>query len=100
MAVARAVAPMCVLCEYLLPFVRVGGRMLALKGPSLEDELADAVRAVDVLGGSVGGVETVEIPGRDWSHRLAYIDKIAPTPRQYPRKAGVPEKKPLIMAKK
>ena len=100
MAVARAVAPMCVLCEYLLPFVRVGGRMLALKGPSLEDELADAVRAVDVLGGSVGGVETVEIPGRDWSHRLAYIDKIAPTPGQYPRKAGVPEKKPLIMAKK
>ena len=100
MAVARAVAPMCVLCEYLLPFVRVGGRMLALKGPSLEDELAEAARAVDALGGRVGRVEAVEIPGRDWSHRLAYIDKIAPTPKQYPRKAGVPEKKPLIVAKK
>ena len=99
MAVARAVAPMCVLCEYLLPFVRVGGRMLALKGPSVEDELAEAARAVKALGGQVDRVEAVAIPGRDWSHRLACIDKAAPTPKQYPRKAGVPEKKPLIATK-
>ena len=99
MAVARAVAPLNVLCEYLLPFVRVGGWMLALKGPSLDDELAEAGRAIGVLGGRAVRVESAEIPGRDWSHRLAYLEKIAPTPEKYPRKAGVPEKKPLIVTK-
>ena len=99
-AVARAVAPLNVLCEYLLPFVRVGGHMLALKGPSLDAELSDAAFALDTLGARLERVENAEIPGRDWSHRLAYLEKTAPTPEKYPRKAGVPEKKPLIMAKK
>ncbi|MGN0802429.1 MAG: 16S rRNA (guanine(527)-N(7))-methyltransferase RsmG [Candidatus Faecivicinus sp.] len=99
MAAARAVAPLNVLCEYLLPFVHVGGWMLALKGPSLDDELAEAGRALQLLGGRAVRVEPAEIPGRDWSHRLAYLEKVAPTPEKYPRKAGVPEKKPLIVTK-
>ena len=99
-ATARAVASMTLLSEYLLPFVRVGGHMLALKGPSLNDELAEAAFALETLGGRHVRTESVEIPGRDWAHNLAYIEKVAPTPAKYPRKAGVPEKKPLIAAKK
>ena len=94
-AVARAVAPMNVLAEYLLPFVRVGGRMLALKGPSLEAEMAEAEYAISTLGGRADGVIPVEIPGRDWRHSLAKVAKIAPTPGKYPRKAGTPEKSPI-----
>lgn len=95
LAVARAVAPMNVLCEYLLPFVRVGGRMLALKGPTLDAELQDAQAALAALGGRIERAETIAIPGRDWDHRAAWIEKIAPTPEKFPRRAGVPEKKPL-----
>ena len=94
-AVARAVAPMNLLAEYLLPFVRVGGRMLAYKGPALAEELAQAQNALDILGGSVECDAPVSLPGRDWEHRLAVIAKIAPTPEKYPRRAGKPEKKPL-----
>ena len=100
MATARAVAPLNLLAEYLLPFVRTGGWMLALKGPNLDDELAEAQFALQTLGGRFVRAETAEIPGRDWLHRLAYVEKTAPTPEKYPRKAGVPEKKPLIVAKK
>lgn len=99
-ATARAVASLNLLAEYLLPFVRVGGHMLALKGPSLDDELAEAAYAFEVLGGRHARTENVEIPGRDWSHRLAYIEKVNNTPAKYPRKPGMPEKKPLIAAKK
>lgn len=94
-AVARAVAPMNVLCELLLPFVRVGGRMLAMKGPNLDDELRDAERALSALGGAVERVIDLSIPGRDWSHRGAWIVKVSATPDQYPRRAGMPEKRPL-----
>ena len=95
LAVARAVAPMNVLCEYLLPLVRVGGHMLALKGPGLEEELARAGSALDLLGGRLDRVQPLVIPGRDWDHRAAWIAKAVPTPEKYPRRAGVAEKKPL-----
>ena len=96
LAVARAVAPMNVLSEFLLPFVRVGGWMLALKGPGLEDELAQAESALLKLGGKPDRVVATPIPGRDWDHRAAWIAKAAPTPDKYPRRAGMPEKRPLI----
>lgn len=99
-ATARAVAATNILSEYLLPFVKVGGYMMALKGPSLDDELAEASYAFEVLGGRVERTENIEIPGRDWSHRVAYVEKIASTPAKYPRKPGMPEKKPLSAAKK
>ena len=95
LATARAVAPMNVLCEYLLPFVRVGGRVLALKGPGLEDELARAGSAAALLGGEVERVVPLEIPGRNWDHRAVWLRKRAPTPDRYPRRAGVAEKRPL-----
>ena len=95
LATARAVAPLNLLCEYLLPFVRVGGQMLALKGPGLDEEVAAAENALSVLGGRFLRSDALPIPGRDWDHRAAWIEKVAPTPDKYPRKAGKPEKKPL-----
>lgn len=99
LAFARAVAPMNVLCEYLLPFVRVGGSMIALKGPTLDAELDDAGFASRALGGEIVGMRALDIPGRDWDHRAAFIRKVSPTPDRYPRKAGLPEKRPLIAPK-
>lgn len=95
LAVARAVAPLNLLAEYLLPFVRVGGHVLAYKGPGLDAELAEAQYALKLLGGALSRVDAAPIPGRDWDHRLLWIDKVAPTPAAYPRKPGKPEKNPL-----
>ena len=95
LAVARAVAPMNVLCEYMLPLVRVGGKMLALKGPGLDEELAQAENALRLVGGELERVQPLAIPGRDWNHRAAWIAKTAPTPQKYPRRAGTVEKRPL-----
>ena len=86
---------MNVLSEYLLPFVKVGGRALALKGPGLDEELRQAENALALLGGRLERVAPLPIPGRDWDHRAAWIAKVAPTPQRYPRRAGVVEKKPL-----
>ena len=95
LAVARAVAPVGVLAELLLPFVAVGGHMLAMKGPNLDRELEEGARAIALLGGEVARVEALRIPGRDWDHRAAWIKKISPTPDRYPRRAGLPEKRPI-----
>ena len=94
-ATARAVAALNLLSEYLLPFVKVGGQMMVLKGPTLDEELAQAENALDILGGKFSHEDKIAIPGRDWDHRTAWIDKVAPTPEKYPRRAGKPEKKPL-----
>ena len=95
LAVARAVAPMAVLAEYLLPFVKPGGWMLAMKGPGLEEELAQAGPALEALGGALDRVEPLAIPGQDWAHSAAWVRKERPTPDRYPRRAGLPEKRPL-----
>lgn len=95
LAVARAVAPLAVLAEYLLPYVRVGGKALCWKGPALEEELTQGRRAAFLLGGKVGEGRKMVIPGRDWDHRILPIEKQLKTARQYPRKAGMPSKSPL-----
>ena len=95
LAVARAVAPMNVLCEYMLPLVKVGGYMLALKGPGLNGELKAADNALSLLGGTIERTQPLMIPGRDWNHTAAWIKKTAPTPEKYPRRAGTVEKRPL-----
>lgn len=95
LSMARAVAPLNLLAEYLLPFTRVGGRMLAYKGPGLDEELAGAQYAFSVLGGRFERAESVDVPDRDWDHRLCWIEKFAPVPAAYPRKPGKPEKSPL-----
>lgn len=95
MCTARAVAATNVLSEYLLPYARVGGKMLCYKGPTLEEELTDAKRAIGILGGRIESTHAIEIPGRDWDHRICVVRKIKKTPPAYPRKAGAPSKKPL-----
>jgi 16S rRNA (guanine527-N7)-methyltransferase len=92
---ARAVAPLPVLAEFCLPLVRVGGRFLALKGPDGERELEDGARAIEVLGGRPEKTIRVVLP-RDAGERLLIaIEKTGITPAKYPRRAGIPEKRPL-----
>lgn len=95
LATSRAVASMNLLCEFTLPLVRPGGTMIAYKGPAWEEELAAAQGALDKLGGRYARTLPAPVPGRDWDHTLVYVEKVAPTPAAYPRRPGVPEKKPL-----
>ena len=95
LAVARAVAPLAVLAEYLLPYVRVGGSALCWKGPALQEEMQQGRRAAHLLGGKVEEPISCEFPGRAWQHLLLSIQKKEKTARQYPRKAGTPGKSPL-----
>ena len=94
-AAARAVAPLNVLCEYLLPYVRVGGTMLSWKGPALVNELEAGRRAAFLLGGRIGEPVSCPISGRDWDHQLLPVLKTAKTPSLYPRKPGMPKQHPL-----
>ena len=91
-ATARAVAPLPVLCEYCLPFVKVGGKFLALKGPN-EDE-KEAENALSVLGGKILSVCDYSLPSGD-GRRLIVIEKVKETPKKYPRDAGKIKKAPL-----
>lgn len=94
LATARAVANMRELAEYCLGFVKVGGKFVALKGPSLHDELTDAQKAITVMGGRLA--DTAEFALPDGSSRtIAVIKKIAATPTGYPRKSAKMAKFPL-----
>ena len=94
-AVARAVAPLNVLCEYLLPFVKVGGAALCWKGPSVAREMEDGAAAVGPFGGGkMDWIETGEERGED-RRVIVRIPKIEKTLPQYPRKNGMPAKRPL-----
>lgn len=94
-ATARAVAEMNVLCEWLLPFVKAEGRMLALKGPGAEEELVRAENALKQLNAEKVAVHPAPVPGRDWAHKIVEVKKTAPTPDRFPRRASAIEKKPL-----
>jgi 16S rRNA (guanine527-N7)-methyltransferase len=94
-AVARAVANLRVLSEYLLPLIQVGGMMLAQKGESGPAEAHSAEAAVKLLGGKIRQLVKVELPGVADDRYLVMIDKTAATPPAYPRKPGIPYKNPL-----
>jgi 16S rRNA (guanine527-N7)-methyltransferase len=94
-AVARAVAALPVLAEYLLPLVRVGGKMLAQKGLTAPAETQTAELAFKLLGGRMRQLLPVTLPGVAEERYLVVVDKAAATPPQYPRKPGFPAKKPL-----
>ena len=95
LAVSRAVARLPVLLEYTLPFVKKGGHLLALKGRAWEEELQESTRSLKLLGGAVRETRPVRLPGLDDQRAVLVIEKTAPTPKAYPRKAGTPAKKPL-----
>jgi 16S rRNA (guanine527-N7)-methyltransferase len=94
-AVARAVANLPVLAEFLLPLVRVGGAMLAQKGESGPAEVQAAGKALNMLGGQLRLLIPVTLPGVVEERYLVVVDKLAATPPGYPRKPGIPAKKPL-----
>ena len=94
-AVARAVAPLNVLCEYLLPFVRVGGEALCWKGPGIQREWEAGKRAAFLLGGRLEDPIACPIAGRDWEHMIQPISKTRPAPKEYPRKPGMPQSHPI-----
>jgi len=95
MAIARAVARLNVLSELCLPFVRVGGLFVAMKGADVEEEVQEAQTALVALGGALERIERFTLPANGGGRTLLFIAKRAPTPSAYPRKPGVPEKKPL-----
>ncbi|MGD2027658.1 MAG: 16S rRNA (guanine(527)-N(7))-methyltransferase RsmG [Anaerolineales bacterium] len=94
-AVARAVALLPVLAEYLLPLVRVGGRVIAQKGETAPEEVESAGEAIEILGGQLSDLQEVDLPGIDDKRFLVVIGKVAPTPEKYPRRVGIPAKRPL-----
>ncbi len=94
-AAARAVAPLPVLAEYLLPYTAPGGLALCWKGPALAQELPAGRRAAHLLGGRAEEPLPVRFPGLDWEHSLLPLRKLRPTPKVYPRKAGTPARSPL-----
>ncbi len=93
-ATARAVAQLAVLCEYCLPLLKVGGNMLALKGPDCADEIAAAKNAIAVLGGRIAAVHTYALA--EYGQRtLIVIEKVKSTPKKYPRQRVKLGEKPL-----
>lgn len=92
---ARAVARLSVLSELCLPAAKVGGELVAYKASAADDELAAAKGAIVKLGGQVQKEVALTLPGTDEQRKIVIIDKVAATPKKYPRRPGVPNKKPL-----
>lgn len=98
-AVARAVAVLPVLVEYLLPLVRVGGQVLSMKGESGPAEAQAAEHAMKIMGGRLQQLIPVMLPEVEDERYLVLVEKVAATPGQYPRRVGLPAKKPLAKVK-
>ena len=92
---ARAVAELRVLCELCLPYVKVGGKFLAMKSTDSGPELERAAHAIKLLGGRLEGVHDYAIPGTEVTHRLIIVEKLAPTLKGYPRRWAKIQKEPL-----
>jgi 16S rRNA (guanine527-N7)-methyltransferase len=93
---ARAVAELPVLSEYCLPFCRIGGRFVAQKGLEAEREIDGATAAIERLGGAVREVREVALLGQRERRVLVVVDKVAPTPPEFPRRPGIPAKRPIV----
>ena len=94
-AVSRAVANMTTLSEYLIPFVKVGGICICMKGPDIQQEMEQAKFAIKELGGEILNIEEFVLPDSDIERNIAIIKKIKQTPSKYPRKSGMPSKMPI-----
>ena len=94
-AVSRAVAPLNVLLEYMLPLVKVGGICICMKGSNIE-EIKKSDKALNVLGGKIKKIEELYLPETDNKRNIIVVEKIKKTPKQYPRKAGKPSKEPIL----
>lgn len=92
--VSRAVANLRVLAEYMLPFVQVNGACICMKGPNINEEIKEAEKAIDILGGKIEKIDNLILP-EGIERNIVVIKKIKNTPPKYPRKAGMPNKQPL-----
>ena len=95
LALVRGVARLSLLLEYALPFCRVGGKVVALKHGGMESEVAEAKSALSELGGREGGIIPVALTGLTDNRVVAAFEKVASTPERYPRRVGIPAKRPL-----
>lgn len=98
-ATSRAVANLSTLVEYLLPFVRVNGICICMKGPNVEEELGRAKKAIEVLGGRIEKVDNLKLAAdgaeNDLERNIIIIRKVRKCSSKYPRKAGMPSKEPI-----
>ena len=93
--ISRAVASLATLVELTLPFCHTGGTVIAPKKGDVGKEVEEALKAIDTLGGSLRGVRRVELDDLIDDRYLVVIDKVSPTPDRYPRRPGIPEKRPI-----
>lgn len=95
-AVSRAVANLPVLLEYLLPFVKLGGICICMKGSNIEEEVNNSKKALKELGGEIVEINKFNLPNTDFTRNIIIVRKIANTPEKYPRKAGTALKSPIV----
>lgn len=95
-ATSRAVANLNILVEYMLPAVKVGGKCICMKAGEIEEELEEAKKAIYLLGGKVEEVEKIILPDTQIERNIIIIKKMANTPKQYPRRPGIPSKDPIV----
>ena len=94
-ATSRAVAPLNVLLEYMLPLVKMNGICICMKGTNSAEEIEESKKALEVLGGEIERVEEFSLPGTDMHRTIIVIKKVKDTPKKYPRKPGTPSKEPI-----
>lgn len=94
-ATSRAVASLNILVELMLPAVKVGGVCICMKGNNVEEEIEEAKRAIEILGGKIEKIEQINLPNTDIQRNIVIIRKIKNTPKAYPRKPGTPQKSPI-----
>ena len=95
-ATSRAVASLNVLLEYLMPYVKIGGKCICMKGSNIDEELKESTKAIQILGGKIEKIEKITLPNTDIKRNIIIIKKEKQTPNSYPRKAGIPSKKPIV----
>lgn len=92
---SRAVAPLNILVEYLLPLTKIGGKCICMKGSNAKEEIENSKNAINILGGKLENIEELELPNSDIKRTIIVIKKEKNTPSKYPRKAGTPSKMPI-----
>lgn len=92
---SRAVANLRVLVEYMLPFIKLNGLCICMKGPNSKEEIIEAENAIKILGGKIENIDKIILPESEIERNIIIIKKVSNTPNKYPRKAGTASKQPL-----
>lgn len=92
---SRAVANLAILSEYMIPLTKIGGKCICMKGSSIKDEINESQKAINLLGGKVEKIDEFVLPSTDIKRNIIVIKKEKNTPKNFPRKAGIPSKNPI-----